>query len=152
MYDELFETFKTFEKSKINCFLGLELSPPRSVILMLCKINLNEHNSPVRPSQISEKLEVKPAAITPILNKLESDGYIKREVSPQDRREVLVTLTLSGMRMCAEIEKHMKQYYDRMTASVGQDAIDQLNQLAVKFDQFNQQEDLRRSQHKEAPQ
>ncbi|HEV7317284.1 MAG TPA: MarR family transcriptional regulator [Ensifer sp.] len=45
---------------------------------------------------LGEKLFLESNTLTPILKKLEADGYLKRRRDPQDERQVRLTLTPAG--------------------------------------------------------
>jgi MarR family transcriptional regulator, organic hydroperoxide resistance regulator len=47
-------------------------------------------------TQLAEKLEVKPSAVTVMIDRLEKSGYVKRGDDPVDRRAILVELTEEG--------------------------------------------------------
>lgn len=68
-------------------------------------IEISKHNNMITPSELSEILEVSRPAITPFLNSLEANGYIKREISAEDRRSIFISLTKKGR----ELESRTKQ-------------------------------------------
>jgi DNA-binding MarR family transcriptional regulator len=47
----------------------------------------------VLPSQLSEALGISRSAMTPLLNALETGGYLIRQVDPNNRRQILITPT-----------------------------------------------------------
>jgi DNA-binding MarR family transcriptional regulator len=50
-------------------------------------------------SSLGEKLFLESNTLTPILKKLETMGYVRRQRDPEDERQVLVSLTDSGRRL-----------------------------------------------------
>jgi DNA-binding MarR family transcriptional regulator len=50
-------------------------------------------------SGLGEKLFLESNTLTPILKKLESMGYLRRQRDPSDERQVLVSLTEAGRRL-----------------------------------------------------
>jgi DNA-binding MarR family transcriptional regulator len=50
-------------------------------------------------SCLGEKLFLESNTLTPILKKLETMGYVRRQRDPEDERQVLVSLTDSGRRL-----------------------------------------------------
>jgi MarR family transcriptional regulator, organic hydroperoxide resistance regulator len=56
-----------------------------------CKLNL-----------LAEKMEVKPSAITVMMDRLEKPGYVKRTHDVTDRRSVLVEITPKGKEILAQ--------------------------------------------------
>jgi DNA-binding MarR family transcriptional regulator len=49
--------------------------------------------------QLGEKLFLESNTLTPILKKLESQGYLRRQRDPGDERQVIVSLTPEGRRL-----------------------------------------------------
>lgn len=56
-----------------------------------------------RLSQLAEKMEVKPSAITVMIDRLERENFVKRSHDPDDRRAVIVALTKSGEEVLEEV-------------------------------------------------
>jgi DNA-binding MarR family transcriptional regulator len=50
-------------------------------------------------SSLGEKLFLESNTLTPILKKLEAMGYLRRQRSPEDERQVVVSLTPAGRRL-----------------------------------------------------
>ena len=65
----------------------------------LTLIALTEQNGQT-VGRLGEKLFLKSSTLTPILKKLESKGYVQRERDATDERQVMVTLSRSGQRLC----------------------------------------------------
>ncbi len=63
------------------------------------------------PSALAEKAGVTRATMTGLLDGLERDGLIARELDPQDRRSVSIRLTASGQQKLDEV---MPDYYSRL--------------------------------------
>jgi len=54
-------------------------------------------------SQLAEKMEVKPSAITVMLDRLEHHGFVLRARDPKDRRLVRVELTSEGTQILGKV-------------------------------------------------
>ncbi len=135
-YDSLF----AIDQMRCNGFKELSLSTPQCILLSTCKQYTTRHNSLPKPSQISELIHAKPAAITPILNKLEDAGLIERQFSKKDRREVYIKITEKGEAEFEAIHKALVSYYLRMISVVGEENIELLKMVAKKIEEFNIQE------------
>ena len=48
--------------------------------------------------KVGDRLQVHPASVTNTVNRLEADGYVRREPHPTDRRATLAVLTAEGRR------------------------------------------------------
>lgn len=137
---EFYESLKAIDKLRCNSFKGLSLPTPQCIIICICKTYQIKHNIKPKPSQISEELGVKPAAITPILNKLEDADLIEREFSKKDRREVFINLTEKGEAEFDIIHAHIRSYFSRMLNVIGEEDIKELIKISKKLESFNTQE------------
>lgn len=54
---------------------------------------------------LGEKLYLESNTLTPILKKLESEGYIRRQRDPADERQVRVSLTPAGRRLLVAMDE-----------------------------------------------
>ncbi len=70
---------------------SLNLTPPQ--MFMLHAIQMDDSCT---ITQLADKMEVKPSAITVMLDRLENRGYVTRERDVKDRRVVFVRMTDSG--------------------------------------------------------
>lgn len=53
---------------------------------------------PTRPTAIAHRLDLSPAAVTQLLDRLEGRGFVHRAVDPNDRRSTVISLTREGTR------------------------------------------------------
>ena len=53
-------------------------------------------------TQVAERLSCVKSNITQLVDRLEADGFVKREADPRDRRARLATLTAAGRKACRE--------------------------------------------------
>ena len=65
----------------------------------------------INPSSLAEKVGVKPATMTGLLDGLERRGLVRRLAHPEDRRKVSIRLTDSGRRALDEM---LPEYYSRI--------------------------------------
>ncbi|HEX4190484.1 MAG TPA: MarR family transcriptional regulator [Marmoricola sp.] len=77
--------------------------------------------------KIGERLQVHPTSVTPIIDRLESAGLVRRQPHPEDRRAVLAEITESGRRL-VEVTTA-----DLVDAGFGLNALDE-GQLAAVSD------------------
>jgi len=92
--------------------LGLSM-PQFSVMMQL------HHRGAFGMSEVSERLEVTPAAASQLVDKLVQNGYIAREEDPNDRRAKLLNLTDKGREIIRQgVEERyrwMDQLVERLT-------------------------------------
>lgn len=101
-------------KSEIMQHSELGLTGPQFQLLGL--IYRNEH---CKVSHLSDKLEVKPSAITVMADRLVQSGYIDRRHDEQDRRAVLLSVTEQGAAIYKEagnrLRKVLRAYLEDLT-------------------------------------
>lgn len=73
----------------------LDESITNSQIIMLNHIN---HYGRILTGDISKLMNISPSAVSQTLNRLEKNGYIKRSINPNNRREVFVELDTKGIK------------------------------------------------------
>jgi len=75
------------------------------------------------PCSIAEILRVfghKPSTMTSMLERLAEQGLIDRDIDPDDRRSILVSLTAKGRRLAARINDAVRDLEDRIASHVNQ--------------------------------
>ena len=78
----------------------------------------------VHPSDLCEKMKVSLPRITNILNDMETKGLIKREISPDDRRKIIVTLTDEGRKAIEERRTRNENEVRKLIELVGESDIE----------------------------
>jgi DNA-binding MarR family transcriptional regulator len=63
----------------------------------------------LRPSELAGRLVVTSGTLTPMLDRLESAGFVYREPNPTDRRSVIVVLTDAGNDALAAYREQFRQ-------------------------------------------
>jgi DNA-binding MarR family transcriptional regulator len=76
--------------------MGAQITPPQ--MFMLNYINKEKL---CRLTQLADKMEVKPSAVTVMIDRLEKSGYVTRVHDTVDRRSILVKITPAGMDILA---------------------------------------------------
>ncbi len=77
----------------------LEITYPQYLVMLVLW-----NQDDVTVSEIGEQLFLDSATLTPLLKRLESAGFLKRERSRQDERQVVVTLTEQGRALRQQAE------------------------------------------------
>ena len=75
-------------------------------------------DSPLRVSQVADRLSLEPATLSPLLKRLETGGLVRRDRDPRDERAVSVSLTAAGRRLRAEAERIPPAVLDRLGMEV----------------------------------
>lgn len=84
---------------------------------------LYDHGSNVIPSELGKMLNVSTPRVTTILNKLETKNLIERNISPEDRRNVFITLSEEGRKMVAEKKAQQEKLIETLVSRVDEQDI-----------------------------
>ncbi|WP_159084817.1 MarR family winged helix-turn-helix transcriptional regulator [Dongshaea marina] len=79
--------------------------PQMLVIKEIC------HNQGLTLSEISRAINLSPATVKPIIDKLESRGYVVRERSCQDRRKLMLVATDKSLQFFEESPSLMQENF-----------------------------------------
>ena len=66
---------------------------------------------PMTHKRLGERLSMSPGAVTAMIDRLESRGYVERIPNPEDRRSALVLITKTGLE---ESLRHLGPYIEDM--------------------------------------
>lgn len=80
---------------------------------MLCLI---EANPGIPQSRLAEAICLERASLVPILEAMETEGVVRREGSPRDRRLRCVFLTEHGVELLARMKPHVTAHEARLVA------------------------------------
>jgi DNA-binding MarR family transcriptional regulator len=118
---ELFQVMKQFSRVKWENRAYLVLKPSESELLGTLYLVLDNGKRGVPASDLSNQLNITPAAVTHLLNPLEDGGFIKRHKDPQDRRFVLVGLTAKGRKYAETMLATESENMARLVAHLGKE-------------------------------
>ncbi|QJD84904.1 MarR family winged helix-turn-helix transcriptional regulator [Cohnella herbarum] len=90
-FHQALQAFKRSSESDILNKMQAQITPPQ--IFMLYYIN---KLGGCKLTQLAEKMEVKPSAVTVMIDRLEKSGYVTRSHDTVDRRAILVEATPAG--------------------------------------------------------
>ncbi len=77
--------------------------------------------SGVKVSELSNRLNVTPAAVTHMINDLEKMGHVERVADPADRRIVLLCPTESGRQMIVAAKEQFYKFLTGLIEFLGED-------------------------------
>lgn len=104
-----------------EAFATSGLSSSHALILMLVK------QSPgIRPSELAEKLYLKPSTITRLVQKLERRGFVERST---EGRATSVVCTDEGTRQADEIEAKWQRLLDGKREELGERYVEVLSEM-----------------------
>ena len=76
--------------------------------------------APLKVSDLSRRLSLEPATLSPLLKRLETSGLVRRDRDPRDDRALAVSLTPRGARLRARAERIPPAVIDRLGMEVAE--------------------------------
>lgn len=104
-----------------------ELSTKQQVILELLRVQNRTVN------EISQYLAVTASAASQLISKLEKQGYVKRDINPENRREIIVHLAENGHYYNEMIEKNQLYLIEKYYAKLSKDDLEKLLDIHEKL-------------------
>jgi len=83
--------------------------------------------------ELADEMNVRPATVTGLTDRLVRQELIQRQDDPEDRRVVRVALTPEGRRVLGEIETASRAYLRAIFDELGPDAVERLIQVFEEF-------------------
>lgn len=91
---------------------------------------------------LSEMLEVKPSAITVMIDRLVQSGYVDRRHDEQDRRAVILSATEDGEKILEKAKIRSRKVLKSYLSLVEQNELDVLISTIEKFAQVDRSRDI----------
>ncbi len=88
-------------------------------------------------SYLADKLEVKPSAITVMIDRLVQNGYVHRRHDEQDRRAVLLSVTERGAEVLEEAKKKSREVLKRQLSVLTEQELEAMITIMEKFSSVN---------------
>ena len=85
------------------------------------------------PSRLAEYLEIQPSQVSHLLASLEEAGLLERQLDPQDRRRVLLTLTEQGVALQSRITEAWHQVYARRLSRLSPEELHAFREVLRKL-------------------
>ncbi|QGN59587.1 MarR family transcriptional regulator [Nostocoides sp. HKS02] len=76
--------------------------------------------APLTVSELSRRLSLEPATLSPLLKRLEASGMVTRDRNPHDDRALAVSLTTKGVRARAQAERIPPAIMARLDLGLGE--------------------------------
>ena len=136
------DTLYVFHKNHKN-YLNYEFSKYNiSLIQVFCIFKIYENES-INQKDLAADLSLTKGAITKVITKLESNGYLTREKLPEDKRYYSLRLTKKG----EELIPVMKEINERWEKELGLDEVDPefletFKRLTIKSIEMNEKMDI----------
>ncbi len=87
----------------------------------------------LRQKQLSELMRINPSTMSEFIGHLESDGYVKRNIDPSDKRATLITLTEKGRARACELQDERKEKLNQLFSPLTEEERKELFRLLNKL-------------------
>jgi DNA-binding MarR family transcriptional regulator len=87
----------------------------------------------VHQKELIERMHVNPSSMSEFIGKLEEDGYLKREVDPEDKRATLLSLSELGYARISELQDERSDRLNQLFGNLSQEEKEQLSLLLAKI-------------------
>ena len=90
--------------------------------------------------EIANEMNISSSAVSQLIAKLEKNQFIKREINPQNRREVFITLDEKGMEYFSKQDFVEQQIADKIYSKLSSKEVDELERIVKKLRQIAMKE------------
>jgi MarR family 2-MHQ and catechol resistance regulon transcriptional repressor len=91
------------------------------------------HLGPLSLGELAEKLLVTGGNVTYVMDRLEDQGLVYRERSPQDRRIIQAKLTPQGKELITKVFPGHARYVERLASHLGDEELEEMRSLLKKL-------------------
>jgi len=129
---KLLESFFQFKKLHWNQSPIIGLKPSEIGVMFCIKDSPSSELSGIMVSEVSRKLKVAPPTVTQLINRLEQDGFVERNMDKDDRRAVRVKLTEKGLGSINKARDVLFSSFNGLVEYLGEEESNELSELLTK--------------------
>ncbi|MDF2720148.1 MAG: MarR family transcriptional regulator [Paenibacillus sp.] len=129
--DRFHSAMESFKRKMIQEFsskLQFGLTPPQFFMLHMIR-----EKGPCKATLLAEQMEVKPSAITVMIDRLVNHGLVERRHDDKDRRVVLIQLTEQGRQALIQMDRIRREiagrYFDKIDPQEAEQLLNILEKL-----------------------
>lgn len=138
---QLFKAFMQFKQINWHEKQIAGYNPSEIKVLIAIKHGTNEEKRDMKVSEISKQLHITSPSVTQIINKLEKDDIVLRNMDPSDRRAVNICLTDKGMQVVSEAKAVLSDAFVGLIDFLGEEDSQRLAVLLTKVFTYYEQMD-----------
>lgn len=116
--------------SKYEKELDNELTAKQVLLLELIRAGMSS------PKLLAEQMEVTPSAISQLISKLEEKGYIRRQISRENRREIVLDIAKKGKAYFLKAQRLEQKINEQVYGRLSLKDLQQLKQILEKLHQI----------------
>jgi len=87
----------------------------------------------VHQKDLIERTRINPSSMSEFIGKLEEDGYLKREVDPDDKRATLLSLSELGKARISEMQDARTERMEKLFGNLTAEEKEELSSLLTKI-------------------
>ncbi len=97
------------------------------------RILRGQKGKPINMQDIQERMVTKNSNTTRLIDKLLLKHMVERNICPQNRRKIEVTITKKGLELLLELDPLIEDYENGLTKNLSTEELEQLNYLLEKI-------------------
>jgi len=109
------------------------VSAAEVTLMKMVKENATDAINNITSRDIQSWLCISKGAVSKILSALEQKEYLKREMSPQNRRSLIITLTPSGLKVVGKLEGVANEMFIELIGQMGRENTERFISSASQF-------------------
>lgn len=135
----IMHTSSWLQNNHLQMMKTFGLTPQQFNVLRILR---GQKGQPVSINELIERMIDKSSNASRIVDKLENKQYVLRKVCPNDRRQVEVTITKSGLELLGEMDEPMKEL-EKTVKGISLQEAELVNTLLDKIkSEYNKQTQL----------
>ena len=129
---KLLQALDQFHRAKWHEQQTIAGCKPSEIRVLFCIKNGAKAGAPMKVSEISKQMHVTSPTITQLLNGLEPNGLVERQIDPEDRRSVGIRLTEKGERVTEQAWEGFLTALQGLIDYLGEEDSERLTDLLFK--------------------
>lgn len=129
---KLLQALDQFHRAKWHEQQTITGCKPSEIRVLFCIKNGAKAGAPMKVSEISKQMHVTSPTITQLLNGLEPNGLVERQIDPEDRRSVGIRLTEKGERVTEQAWEGFLTALQGLIDYLGEEDSERLTDLLFK--------------------
>ena len=130
---ELIRTFKNFKNYAPFQLIGNMNPGDLHTLEVLRELSEEAPDGKAIVSNLVERMEVPPPAVSRCLKAMEQKGFVLRETNPRDRRQTFVVMTEKGQAEYLLAEQEIRSYMRGIEERMGEQELRRLNEYLRRF-------------------
>ena len=106
---------------------------PRRMSRERLLVIISEFPEGVNQKQLAERADINASSTSEVVSRLEDDGYLVRQIDPNDRRATILKLTEMGQVRAEEVRNEREGFLDHLFAALSEEEKQTLSDILDKL-------------------